>query len=339
MVWLVLAAIASLTVNNVPAFFHAPLRLVTFILVLALIGPIITSESLDVLKKLTFYRLNYFIVIGSALSFLVYLGLPVQQYKGFSGFFNHPMVLGPLAGISLILIFYKLLSNYGNSTRNQKRSYIVAIVICFLVLLLASSRAAIAGTITGITLFLYKYYKERFSKFLSAILFVVLFVNVTFPVWSDYTGGVQEKQKISNKSEDLASSRRALWVVRIAEFKESPVFGIGFATLDISKKGSSVQKGSGTIEPGSSWLAVLSMIGIVGFIPVFLIFYRNLSFLLQDQINPSTSAALVGLLIFFVTHMFAEGYIFASGNFLFFYVWLLLGVIETYRKDPSVKII
>jgi O-antigen ligase len=339
MVWLLFAALISLVVNDIPTFFQAPLRLLTFTLVVSLIGPFINSEYMAKLKVFVFYRLNRFIAFVSTFSFLIYFGLPVPQIGGFSGFFNHSMALGPMAGISLLFIIYSLINNFKNVTKRWKRIYYIAIVICFLVLLLSSSRAAIAGTVTGLILYLYKYFQARFSKFLTTILFVVLLVIITFPAWSDYTEGIQIKQKGSIESEDFAYSRRAFWNSRLEEFKDSPVFGIGFSVLDITKQGSSFQKDSGSIEPGSSWLAILSMIGIVGFIPVFFIFYSNLRFLLRDRKNPLKSAVLLGLLIFFITHMFAEGYIFASGSFLCLYIWLLIAIIEVYKYDSSLRII
>ena len=259
--------------------------------------------------------------------------------KGFSGFFNHVLVMGPMSAISLILISYNLINNNKNLTKRWRNIHYIAIIFCFLTLLMSSSRAAIAGLLAGILLFLYKYYQARFSKFLSAILILLLFVIASSPVWSDYTEGIQKKQRQANELKDMTASRSELWNSRLEEFNASPLFGIGFATLDITKPGSTFQANTGSIEPGSSWLAILSMVGIVGFIPIFLIFVGNLDFLLRDRRNPQTSALLLGLIIFFVIHMIAEGYFFASGSFLCFYVWLLLGVIEVFKRDPSIRII
>lgn len=341
MIWLLFAASLSLALNNVPAFFQAPLRLMTFLLVVAFIGPFLGSDSLNEIRQKIFSRINLFLIVLASLSFLVFaLRLPVPQARGFSGFFNHSMMLGPMAGIALLLLFHEFIKYKSVQViRRKKQLLYVAIVFCFLSLLLAGSRAAIAGAAVGLVFFFYKIYQSRISKFVSVIVVVVSLIVMTYPAWSDYTESIQRKQSVAKSQGDLASSRRSYWDARLEEFNSSPIVGIGFATLDASKQGSNVRKDSGGIEPGTSWLTILSMVGILGFIPVFLIFMRNFIFLLRDRYNPLKSAALGGLLLFFVTHMFAEGYIFASGGFLFFYIWLLLGVLEIYRKNLVIEIV
>jgi hypothetical protein len=341
MIWLITSAILSLVINTIPAFFQAPFRLLTFTIIIALVGPLMISNELHSIRIAIFRTLNRLILIFAVLSFPLYLiGIPVRQRGGFSGFFGHSMMLGPIVAIALVTSFYILFrSKTVTISKFKKQIIYVSIVFCFLNLLLSSSRAAISGAATGLLFFFFKNYKNRASKLISSLFVIFMLASVTFPAWSDFTAGIQRKQTLAAREGNMASSRIAYWEARILEFKQSPVYGIGFSTLSENKKGSNIQKKTGGIEPGTSWLAILSMIGILGFIPVFILFFRNLWFIIQDQINPLKSAVLGSLLIFFITHMFAEGYIFASGGFLFFYIWLLLGIIEGYRRNPSVEII
>lgn len=337
--WLIFSAVLSLIVNTVPDFFQAPFRLVTFTMVIALIGPLLSSYSLNSIKEIIFSTLNYLILIFASLSFLIYsLKLPIPQHFGFSGFFNHSMMLGPIAAIALFSSLHMLFeSKKAAVSRIKKQIIYVAIIFCFLSLLLAASRAAIAGAVTGGLFFFYKNYQHRVPKLVSILSVMIMLILVTYPAWSDYTKGIQIKQKNAESNGDFASSRRLHWMARFNEFKQSPVIGIGFASLGKNKRGSNVQKNTGGIEPGSSWLAILSMTGLLGFIPVFLLFKRYLEFLIRDHSDPLKSAMFGGLLIFFITHMFAEGYVFASGGFLFFYLWLLLGVIEIFLQKSTLK--
>ncbi|MDP2455208.1 MULTISPECIES: hypothetical protein [unclassified Kaistella] len=96
---------------------------------------------------------------------------------------------------------------------------------------------------------------------------------------------------------------------------------------------------SGKVEPGSSWLALLSMTGIAGFILIVFIFLSALIYLFKNKNDYIISGILGSLLLFFMIHMSAEGYILAAGSLLFFYIWLLLGVIEGYKKYQIIKII
>ena len=81
---------------------------------------------------------------------------------------------------------------------------------------------------------------------------------------------------------------------------------------------------------------MLSMLGILGFIPVAWLFMKNLYFVLSDKKCIVLYAVLGGVLIFFMVHMVAEGYIIASGSFLFFMLWATLGAAVAYRKTGAI---
>jgi hypothetical protein len=333
--WLIMAGILSILVNQIPTFFQAPLRLLSFTIIIATIGPLFSFLKLDITKVAIFSKVNLILFFLAALSFTVYaFNLPIPQPRLFSGFLNHSMILGPVSGISILLGLYQLAFIQKKDKRKKWWLY-TAIVLSFFCLILAASRAAIAGASAGVLFYFYKLYQRNFGRLLGTLIAIFLLGIISFPLWSDYTERIQIKQASAAREGDLASSRRSLWEGRYAEFQSSPVFGIGFATLDNTSEESNVREDTGGIEPGTSWLSVLSMVGIFGFIPFFLLFFGHFLHLLRDKKNREKSALLGGLLIFFATHMFAEGYIFASGGFLFFYVWLLLGIIEVYKRRPS----
>ena len=87
-------------------------------------------------------------------------------------------------------------------------------------------------------------------------------------------------------------------------------------------------KAEGQIEPASSWLAVLSMIGLFGFIPFLGLTLHCISYVFRDKTNPTNSAFLGGMLFLFMVHMIAEGYVLSAGSGLFFYFWLVIGITE-----------
>ena len=344
MVWFLLVAAISLLVNVIPEFFNSPFRLITFAVVTGLVGPIVFTAGLNNLRRFIFKGLNNLIFVVGALSFLLYVtGISLgRNTGGFAGFFNHSMMMGPVAGIALIVGFYRFYS-FGSpifkTTRNKRWLTAIALVLLFIILLLSSSRAAILGASAGLLFFFYKVYQQRITRFLSVIFMLVMILLVTFPLWSDFTRGIANKQTAIQESGDLITARRDHWTARTAEFYSSPFFGIGFATVSTESNREDFDEKTGTIEPGSSWLAILSMVGVLGFIPVFWIFLRNMYFLTVNKSKTLKTAALGGLLVFFITHMFAEGYFLSSGSFLFFYVWLLLGIIDIFRRTGKVIII
>ena len=88
---------------------------------------------------------------------------------------------------------------------------------------------------------------------------------------------------------------------------------------------------TGTIEPGTSWLAVLSMTGIIGFILFLSIFITCFKQSLSNQY----SIQLTGLLAFFAVHLLVEGYVFAASNHVCYMFWLILGCSFDYKNHKD----
>ena len=134
----------------------------------------------------------------------------------------------------------------------------------------------------------------------------------------------------------MTSSRDELWNDRIQEFKSSPFFGIGFASISTKSNNHYYNKEDGKVETGSSWLNILSMTGLIG-VFIFCYIWIKTLYLIYINLNrfPYTSSYLAALIIFWSIHMGAEGYIYAAGSFLFFLLWLLIGYIYTIFSHPK----
>lgn len=126
------------------------------------------------------------------------------------------------------------------------------------------------------------------------------------------------KQRIFD-NEGLASIR-----ARIKEFTSSPIYGIGFCVVD--PRYDAVNKSTGQIEPGSSWLTIASMTGLLGLITFLSIVVSSFKKVVKIK-NDFYSMLFAGCLTFFIFHMLAEGYIMAPGSYLNFIFWLLIGSI------------
>ena len=132
-------------------------------------------------------------------------------------------------------------------------------------------------------------------------------------------------------------SRNYLWKQRLDEFKGNPFLGIGFANIEDPAGESQDNTLGGKIEPGSSWLIVLSMMGILGGAAFLLILNNTLARLFQNK-QKEYSCLLLALGVFWALEMCAEGFIFASGSFLFFLLWSWVGAVEclSYQKEDLV---
>jgi O-antigen ligase len=330
------AAFFSVIFNTIASYIQAPFRLISFIIIITLIGPLIDSPTINTFKTQTFLISNQLLFWFGALTFFAYLlplGIP-QGRGGFSGFMTHSMMLAPFLGVSFILILYKLYDSSRILSTRKKLLLLVALVFIFLSLLLASSRSAIMATLGGVLFFFFKYYQKRLGKLFFFYVSILIIVIATYPLWEGFTTGIQEKMELNEQQNDLYASRRSLWNTRLTEFDSSPIIGIGFANTT-----GRVNEETGISEPGSSWLAALSQTGVIGFTLLAIVFLGILKILILDKQNPLISSTLGGLLILFVIHTMAEGYMLASGSYLFFYLWLLLGIINLYKTHKNIRIV
>ena len=246
----------------------------------------------------------------------------ISNVGWFAGLYNHSMVLGPMSGISVCASMYLFLTK-------REKMYLICAIICAGSVMLAASRTAFVAMIISMIFLLYKYSakKRTFVKYLVSSIFIL---TVTFPLWSGSLSRMAAKQEIFEE-QGRFGTRTNKWENRIAEFSSSPLIGIGFSS--VGENSGDLDKNSGVIEPGTSWLAVLSMTGIIGFLFVFSFFFKayriNLNSLQRD------APLLMSLLVFISIHMMGEGYIYAAGNPTCVIAWLIVGCNTDlkYRKN------
>lgn len=331
MIWLVFASIISIVLNDIPAFFRPYERFIAFLLVVGLIGPLVRSTKLESFRGKLFDTINFILVTMVVISFLgIILKLPIMVGRGgFTGLFNHSMTLGPMAAIAMLVTI-----NWAQQTENRKKHWIYLSIaaLAFITCVAAGSRIALLAGFAGALFYYYKINQGRLTKYIRIVMVIAAIGIFSFPLWQSYTDRMMGKMAYAEQKGDLLVTRLNMWETRIREFKSSPLLGVGFAST-ITNINTKVDKIEGRVEPGSSWLAILSMIGILGFIPVFLLTLQYLLYLFKDKTNPQNAAFLGGYLSLFITHMMAEGYVLSAGSGLFFYFWLLMGIIEQNKKQ------
>lgn len=316
----------NVLITNPPSVFNSWERLLMFVILLSCVSPMISSRLQRYFRLRCLYIFICIMTILSAISCICYFfdinyfhnqyGLTdYVSYAGlFGGLFVHSMLLGPMAGISTCFLLWVYL-------RTRRKIFIVLIVLTSGGVLFSASRAALLATMVGcIGLFLL-YFKKK-SKAYKRLLFVVILLVLTAPMWDFSLDGISKKNQ---DIEELGKygSRTGKFEARLAEFESSPILGIGFAAINQSGV-DNYNIRTGSIEPGSSWLCTLSMTGIIGFL---LVVYMIISTFKNAKNSHAPYASLVAALtIWFSVHLIFEGYIFASGNPLCFVFWLVIGV-------------
>ena len=256
--------------------------------------------------------------IGVNYMFNQYDGSAIFDYQASTGVFGgltfQSISLGMICGLGILYLMYSALQHEGKS----KKGYYLLIAVLAMTILISASRSAFLSVIMGVLVMLYQVNKKG-GKFIKVLMGIILVLMLTYPLWDSFASGMMEKT-ISGSELGTYGSRTQKWTARMTEFSSNPVFGIGFASVD--KNIDDVGAG-GVVEPGSSWLTILSMTGIIGFLLFVVTLLKPCNYL-KRHVSPY-NALLSGLLAFITTHMISEGYIFAGGSSLCFISWLIFG--------------
>lgn len=306
-----LSAAAGIIVNQPPAVFHPWERLGMFALLMGGIGPLFRSRENDLLSVQLFHLLSAAcLLIGSisaaAILFGVGGGSPL-----FRGLTPHSMILGVVAGIGFLSAFRSILQCRENRN-NLTLRHPLGGCACLIALLLSSSRSALLATAGGVLYLLFKTPSGRGFGLLTAGVLLLLIL----PFSSFLTEGLSNKFASGAEAGSIISSREELWSDRLQEFKEHPFLGVGFASQSIITFAHSLH--SGIIEPGSSWLGSLSMLGLCGSIPLFCMIALAVR---RGARHPGLPPLSACVLIFFCIHMVFEGYIISAGSILCLLLW------------------
>jgi O-antigen ligase len=250
----------------------------------------------------------------------------------YQGLTAHSMILAPIASVIMVTAVWQ--GSQSNINRKVLRFCIALILICLYTILLAGSRGALIGGVLASFVLLLLVFRRNFNKLVKLAVVIALLLIATASFWSTFTANIDKKNQYAKEQGDNFASRSELWSYRFEEFLQSPVIGIGFASAN---KGA-IDKSTGQIEPGTSWGVLFAQLGIFGALPVIILFIAYFRKLYRSDDESNIGKLLFGMLLFFTIHMIVEGYILASGSFLFFYVWLVLGTINNRinKKDVIV---
>lgn len=249
----------------------------------------------------------------------------------FSGITTHSMMLGPVSAMGLVYLIY-----WATKEKIQpkiKGLSLLGVALSGCAILLSASRISLASALTGIAVVILLRFKYKIIKLIGVILCSIIVLILTFPLYKPIAMPMIEKQANNLDTGGTFHSREDRWGHRLSEFGSSPMFGIGFSAVDTQYKGE-YSASHGFIEPGSSWLAVLSMLGLFGTLPIAYILIVTIVRLkrIYSRSIEDYSILLLGLLSVFFVHLIAEGYILAGGSFLCYLFWLTLGVSYSYSR-------
>ena len=330
MLLVVIAAGISVLMSDADLKYDAPARFMTWILLISAVGPLFYNSVLirfrDRLFEVTLY---VFMIIGTISFFYWLVGLPNLGRGHFTGITVHSMLLAPIASLGGIFAFYRFL--YAGTWR-LRYIYFSLLIFNGMDVFLAASRSAFVGFIFGLLILIF-FNKFKYRKIL--LLAFTLFaiggaVGMNDTDTDTYVSGNDNEGINKMTSRGLENTRENLWQDRIAEFKAHPIFGVGFASQDDKLTASESGTSKGNVEPGSTYLMILSMTGLVGAFTIILFLSKPLlSRRFWKRITSSENYKLASF-AFFSIHFLGEGYLFASGSLMAFVFWTLVGATYPY---------
>jgi len=314
-------------------FFKSQVRYLLFVCVSLLCTSCISSPMAIAFRCLVYRNLLLllsFLTIGSFVGYFMGINLmrsydpnivfDVSSAGLFGGIYAHSMLLGPLS-VCVALYFLNVYLDC------RKYIFIFLFFAAVAAVVMSASRGAIVALVVPIIylLFFMKDLGETRKK-LIGLLFIASIIAI--PTVDRIASGLLEKQNNNERAGSTFSSRESKWDNRIEEFQNNPMFGIGFCAVDIEH--SDDYNEFGGVEPGSTHLSILSMTGIIGAIPYFIILvlaYKNVR-----QKNDIVAQMRMAIFLAMITHAIVEGYALYAGGLLCFVYWLSIGLCMDYKK-------
>ena len=314
--------------------FNSKVRFLLFVAVTLVCSPCLVTERAVKFRALVLRNILSLLIFLSIGSFFCYfLGInfmsrgsdemfAVNEAGTFGGLFSHSMLLGPFAAFVTLVFMNCYLAH-------KKKIFIILFFISTAAVVMSASRAAIMALVVPVL------YSIIFAKGVGRlrkgiIVLLVASAMLSVPIADRISTGLVEKQQNSYDAGSVFSSREGKWENRIAEFKESPIVGVGFCAVSLDSTGD--YSATGGVEPGSAYLAVLSMTGLLGIIPYLLVLFSAYKCVRREETE--VARLRMCLLLAGLVHTFAEGYTLHAGSQMFLVFWLILSQCEDY---PLVK--
>lgn len=305
-------------------------KLALFVLMLTAIGPLVVSAGLCEMRQRLWRLLLWGLRVIVLLSFIVYVTAAIVDvhsrlydfipYADRAGITNERIMLSAISALVAVDALWK--ATLAGGTGRRRRMWLIALAAAaFLTLMQAASRMALIGCVAAMLYvavahrrYILAHRKALFIAIAGATFILIL--GAAF-----FSQAILQKLSWDFEAGSLFRSRSELWSDRWGEFLDNPVLGLGFHAFDRCTLPTAdpnwTPVGGGPLEPGSSWLTLLSQTGLIGF-GAFALWLG--SWLLRQirQRHGYTIAMAIMLLI----NGISEGWLTYTGGLVFLCFWL-----------------
>jgi O-antigen ligase len=254
-----------------------------------------------------------------------------------SQFFGNPNSLGAAMGVAIVpLMLWGVLVSESSLVR-ARRTF--ALLLALALLLTSHARAGI--TAAAVSCILMCLFLGRYRLLIKGLAISLVIATVVASVGPPPVSGVRPSltSNFLFKGKDQAGvlgSRRSVWDRTISSIEEHPWFGGGFGTAAteynaaVDEVGNFSSNTATTREHGSSYLALVEGVGLLGAVPFFCLLVLILISLgrvfkwIRHSKDPSSPALpIAAVLSAGLIHAMFEDWLFAVGYYICIFFWSL----------------
>lgn len=290
------------------------------------------SESRIRLSTYLSYRnINRVVLVISFIIYLLGLGYTVNN-TGFAGMLNHPQVFGVYLVLLIVIELYGIRINLGNV-----RWSVLTVAVAVIFSLTTESRLSVISIFIILFIYTFMFFKLKISHILALIITFFLSLLVLDKIQAKIQTVLTKSGRATTTGfEALEESRGFLVSASLNNFKDNPLFGIGFQvsngkygsySMNIVRDSTYGLPIEALIEKGVFWSAILEEVGFVGTFG-FIIFVVSYYKKLPNQIG-------FIIIISFILIGFGESFFFSLGGIgafawcIFFMLYSLGGPIHS----------
>lgn len=272
---------------------------------------------------------------GLLLGCELFVGLNVLFYGAGVAAMGNPNSLGAVMGVfaAPILLWGVLLGGKPSVQRRRLLLYALCIYLAFN----SHARAGIAAALLSSAVLCVAL--RRYKLLIEGTVVLVILVAAVSIVKPDAISSFTSSVVYKNREEGILTSRISPWKAAMDSIHDHPWFGTGLGTVangDVDEeRGTFASTGTITAENGSSYLAMLSGVGLLGAVPFSLLLgliivkmLRSMAWMRSnaDPLHPAVPLTVVmfaGLI-----HAAFEDWLFAPGNYLCVFFWSIAFILN-----------
>lgn len=217
---------------------------------------------------ISYRNINRLVLLFSLIIYIVGLGYTANE-TGFAGFLNHPQVFGVFLVLAITTEMYGIHSRVGSM-----RGSLFAVFVAFTFSLMTESRLSIISIIALFFIYIFIFLKIKISHLILLLSSLAASILMIDKIQTKIQVILTKSGRSSTSGfEALEESRGFLVSASLNNFKDNPIFGIGFQVSN-GKYGSydmNIIRDSlfglpieAVVEKGVFWTALLEEVGLLG---------------------------------------------------------------------------